>query len=124
MEETVRKYEDISKRLKTSITDLEQARVGREENKERDRLLDEMMDLQLERDELVKKCQDYEKNDPKVIQKIKLQLEVSGLGFVGYFERNLILYLRMLSKLLIGGPIMYFLLSPGVKISLGMKNLH
>ncbi|KAI4456930.1 meiotic nuclear division protein 1 [Holotrichia oblita] len=75
LEETVGKYEEISKRLKTTTAEVEQAKIGKEGNKERDRLLDEIMDLQLERDELVKKCQDYEKNDPKIIQKIKSQLE-------------------------------------------------
>ncbi|GJQ83690.1 hypothetical protein Trydic_g14396 [Trypoxylus dichotomus] len=75
LEEVTNKYEETSKKLKVVTTDLEQAKLGREENKERDDLLDELIDLQLERDELLKKCQEYEKNDPKIIQKMQAQLE-------------------------------------------------
>ncbi|KRT81595.1 hypothetical protein AMK59_6100 [Oryctes borbonicus] len=77
LEETTNKYEGTSKKLKAITEELEQAKLNREESKERDDLLGQLIDLELERDELLKKCAEYEKNDPRIIQKIQAQLEVT-----------------------------------------------
>lgn len=63
--------------MKTVSSDLEEAKLDRGENTERDKLADQQEHLQLERDNLLKECKEYQNNDPRAVLKMKGQLEVA-----------------------------------------------
>ncbi|KAG7153966.1 meiotic nuclear division protein 1 homolog [Homarus americanus] len=74
------RLEDTNKRLKTALSKLEQAKVGREESEDRGEILERMSQLETTKDQLVKDIQKYHDCDPEVLNQMKAETQIAQVA--------------------------------------------
>ncbi|XP_050687785.1 meiotic nuclear division protein 1 homolog [Eriocheir sinensis] len=77
LDDLTSRISDVDKRLKTSQSKVEQAKVGREEGEERSETLRRLKELEEKKESLGKEIQKYRDSDPEVLATMKESTKVA-----------------------------------------------
>lgn len=80
LDDLTSRISDVDKRLKTSQSKVEQAKVGREEGEERSETLRRLKELEEKKESLGKEIQKYRDSDPEVLATMKESTKVAQVA--------------------------------------------